>query len=101
MLSCFSLIQLFVNLWTIAHQAPLSMGSPGKNAGVGCCALLQGIFLTQGANPCLKSPALACGFFTTSTTWEAHFLFTYVCVCVYIYIYIYIHMYVYKISYGK
>ena len=27
--------------------------SPGKNAGVGCCALLQGIFLTQGLNPCL------------------------------------------------
>ena len=26
MLSCFNLIQLFVNLWTIAHQAPLSMG---------------------------------------------------------------------------
>ena len=25
--------------------------SPGKNTGVGCCALLQGIFLTQGSNP--------------------------------------------------
>ena len=25
--------------------------SPGKNAGVGCHALLQGIFLTQGMNP--------------------------------------------------
>ena len=25
--------------------------SPGKNAGVGCHALLQGIFLTQGWNP--------------------------------------------------
>ena len=25
--------------------------SPGKNAGVGCHALLQGIFLTQGLNP--------------------------------------------------
>ena len=24
--------------------------SPGKNTGVGCCALLQGIFPTQGAN---------------------------------------------------
>ena len=22
--------------------------SPGKSAGVGCCALFQGIFLTQG-----------------------------------------------------
>ena len=25
--------------------------SPGKNAEVGCLTLLQGIFLTQGANP--------------------------------------------------
>ena len=27
--------------------------SSGKNTGVGCHALLQGIFLTQGSNPCL------------------------------------------------
>ena len=27
--------------------------SPGKNTGVGCHALLQGIFLTQGLNLCL------------------------------------------------
>ena len=27
--------------------------SPGKNTGVGCHALLQGIFLSQGLNPCL------------------------------------------------
>ena len=33
---------------------------------------LQGIFLTQGSNWCLMSPALAGGFFTTSTTCEAH-----------------------------
>ena len=26
---------------------------PGKNTGVGCHALLQGIFQTQGLNPCL------------------------------------------------
>ena len=26
-------------------------GSPGKNTGVGCHLLLQGIFLTQGSNP--------------------------------------------------
>ena len=25
--------------------------SPGKNAGVGCCSLLQEIFPTQGSNP--------------------------------------------------
>ena len=27
--------------------------SPGKNTGVGCQAVLQGIFPTQGSNPCL------------------------------------------------
>ena len=48
---------------------------PGKNIGVGCHALLQGVFLTQGLNPRLSSPALAGRFFTTSITWEAH-LFT-------------------------
>ena len=45
--------------------------SPGKNIGVGCHVLLQGIFLTQGSNPHLMSPALAGGFFTCSATWEA------------------------------
>ena len=44
--------------------------SRGKNTGVGCHALFQGIFLTQGLNPHL-SPALAGEFFTTSATWEA------------------------------
>ena len=34
--------------------------SPGKNTGVGCHALLQGIFPTQGSNPrLLMSSALA------------------------------------------
>ena len=47
-LSHFSRVQLCVTLWTAACQAP-----PSKNIGVGCHALLQGIFLTQGSNPCL------------------------------------------------
>ena len=52
---------------------PGSWDSLGKNTGVGCHALLQGIFLTQGSNLHLfMSPALTGGFFTTSTTWEAH-----------------------------
>ena len=37
--------------WTVALQAPLSMGFPSKNTGVGCYFLLQGIFLTHGLNP--------------------------------------------------
>ena len=36
---------------TVARQAPLSTGFLGKNTGVGCHSLLQGIFPTQGWNP--------------------------------------------------
>ena len=36
----------------------------------GCHFPLQGIFLAQGSNLHLKSPALAGRFFTTSATWE-------------------------------
>ena len=32
-------------------QAPLFMGSPGKNTGVGCHFFLQGIFPTRRSNP--------------------------------------------------
>ena len=46
-LSHFSHVQLFANL---ACQAPLSTGFSSKNTGVGCCALLQEIFPTQGSN---------------------------------------------------
>ena len=53
MLGCFRCVRFFVTLWTVAHQAPLSWDSPGKNVGVGCHALLQGLFLTQGSNSCL------------------------------------------------
>ena len=45
-------VRLFATSWTVAHQATLSMaGSAGKNTGVGCHDLLQGIFPTQGLNP--------------------------------------------------
>ena len=38
---------------TVAHQAPPSRDSPGKNTGAGCRVLLQGNFPTQGSNSCL------------------------------------------------
>ena len=47
-LNRFSGVQLFVTLWTILLCL---WDSPGKNTGVGCHFLLQGIFLTQGSNP--------------------------------------------------
>ena len=48
-------VQLFMTPWTIVRQAPLSMGFfSGKNIGVCCHFLLQGIFPTQGSNPHLQ-----------------------------------------------
>ena len=42
--------------WTMACQAPLSMGFfPSQNTRVGCHFLLQGVFLTQRWNPHLFS----------------------------------------------
>ena len=70
-----SRVRLFANPWTVAHQAPLfsvHRDSPGKNTGVGCHALLQGIFPTQGSNPGL----LHCRwFFPSWATREAQELF--------------------------
>ena len=51
LLSRLSHVQLCATLWTTVCQAPLSRDSPGENPGVGCCFLLQGIFLTQESNP--------------------------------------------------
>ena len=48
-----SRVRLFATPWIVARQAPLSIDCPSKNTGVGCHALLQGIFLTQRSNPCL------------------------------------------------
>ena len=52
-ISCFRHVQLFVTQLTIAHQAPLSMGSSRQEYSSGLPCLLQGIFLTQGLNPYL------------------------------------------------
>ena len=62
----------FATPWPVSLQILLSMGFPGKNTGVGCHVLFQGLFPTQGLNHCLKSPALAGRFFTINATWEAH-----------------------------
>ena len=53
MLSCFSHVQLFATVCTVVHQAPLSMGFSRQGYRSGLRTLLQGIFLTQGSNPCL------------------------------------------------
>ena len=60
MLSRFSHVWLFATPWTLRLLCPWD--SPGKNTGVGCYALLQGTFQTQGTEPeSLTTPALAGG----------------------------------------
>ena len=50
----FIQVQLYAALCTVACQVPQSMGfSRQEYIGVGCHALLQGIFPIQRSNPCL------------------------------------------------
>ena len=60
--------------WTAVCQAPLSMDFPGKNTGVGCHFLLQGIFPTQGSSPSLLHWQV--NFFTTEPPGSSIFPFT-------------------------
>ena len=55
-------------------RLPCTWDFPGKNTGMGCHFLLQGIFPIQGSNLSLLSPALAGRFSTTSATskWDQH-----------------------------
>ena len=69
-LSCFSHVQLFVILLTVAHEAPLSMGFSRQEYCSGLPCPLPGDLPDPGNEPkSLMSPALAGGFFTISTTW--------------------------------
>ena len=51
--SCFSCVWLFVTLWTMACQAPLSMGFSRQEYWSGCHAFPQGISPIQGLNSSL------------------------------------------------
>ena len=57
-------VLLFVTLGTVAHQVLCPRDSLGKNTGVGCHDLLQGIFPIQGSNPNLLQLLNAGRFFT-------------------------------------
>ena len=72
-----------VTPWTVALQAPLSMGLSRHERWTGLPYLPPGDLLDPGIEPTsLMSPALAGRFFTTSATWEAlvcMYLFKLVC----------------------
>ena len=67
----FSRVRLFATLWTVAHQAPLSMEFSRQEYWSGLPFPPPGDFPDLGIKPMsLMSPSLAGGFFTTSPTWE-------------------------------
>ena len=71
-LSHFSPVRLRATLWTVALQAPLSMGFSRKEYWSGLPGPFPGDLPDPGIKPCsLTSPTLAGRFFTTRSTWEA------------------------------
>ena len=71
-LSCFSRIRVFATPWTVAHQAPLSMGFSRQEYWSGLlCPPLGDLPHPGMEHLSLMSPALAGRFFTTSAPWEA------------------------------
>ena len=74
-LSCFSHVLFFVTLWTVARQAPLSMGFSTQEYWSGLPFPPQGDLPDPGIEPSsLTSPALASGFINTRAPQEAQTL---------------------------
>ena len=74
MLSRFSPVWLFATILTVACQALLSMGTlQARLLEWGAMPSSRGCSSPRDQPASLKSSALAGGFFTTSTTWEAIF----------------------------
>ena len=73
MLSQFSSVQLCATLWTVACQAPLSVGFSREEYWSGLPCLPPGDLPNPGIEPSVfTSPAQGGRFFTTSTTWETN-----------------------------
>ena len=71
-LGCFSWVWLFATLWTVACQAPLSMGFSRQECWSKLPCPPPGDLPNPGIElSSLMSPALTGRFFTTSATWEA------------------------------
>ena len=74
MLSLFSHVQLFATPWTLACQAPLSLGFSRQEYWSGLPFPTPGDLPDPGIElKTFKSPVLVGGFFTTSATQEALF----------------------------
>ena len=71
MISPFSCVQLFATLWTIACQAPLSMGFSRQEYWSKLVFPPPRNLPDPVIEPVSMSPSLVARFFITSTTWEA------------------------------
>ena len=72
MFSCSVVSNSFTTPWTVAHQAPLSIGFSRQE----CCSGFPFLSPEDLPNPGIKlmsvlSPTSADGFFTSSATWKA------------------------------
>ena len=75
---CFSHVRLFATLWTVACQGPLSMGFSRQEYWSGFPCPPPRELPDPGTEPTsLRTHELASGFFTTSSTWEAHVTHTF------------------------
>ena len=75
--SCFSHVWVFATLWTVACQASLSLGFCRQEYWSGLPCPPPGDLPDPGTElASITSPALARGFFTTNTTWQAYWLDT-------------------------
>ena len=70
-LSRFSHVQLCETLWTVACQAPLSMGFSSQEYWSELPCSPPGGLPDPGIEPISHVSVLAGGLFTTGTTWEA------------------------------
>ena len=71
--SIFCRIRLFVTPWTVAHQAPLSMGLCRQECWSGLPCPPPGEIPNPGTKPrSLLSPELGGGFFTTTPPGKPH-----------------------------
>ena len=72
--ACSVVADSFVTLWTVAHQAPLSMGSPRQEYWSGWPFLPPGDLPDPGMEPASPVPHAVAGRFFTfyhCATWEA------------------------------
>ena len=88
--SCFNPVWLFGTLWTVAHQAPLSMEFSRQEYWSGWSCPPPGDLPNPGIKPISLMPLeLTSGFFTTNANWEAQYSIVYI-----VYFHSFIHIFI-------